>query len=115
MLLTRARELLSATGLEVLDVASVLDEPFSVGDIGTLLNGSAAQEITEALDVLADLGIVVQDGPGYRFSDAVLREAAYRWLRPSVRRRLYRRIAERAPLQPTNHAARWVEATLQFA
>ncbi|WP_108665802.1 BTAD domain-containing putative transcriptional regulator [Euzebya rosea] len=106
----RARERLTPSELEVLEVLAVLGTPADAPGLRHLVPDTDAVEST--LDVLEDCGVLQRNEGSWSFADEDTRLAAYRWLRPSVRRQLHRRIA-RCTAFPTSRTARlghWVEA-----
>ena len=108
-LLEQARERLTPSELEVMEVIAVLGPPLQPSGLRLLLPDLDAVEST--LDVLEDCGVLQRREGSWEFADEDTRLAAYRWLRPSVRRQLHRRIA-RSDLDMTrsDRLLHWVEA-----
>lgn len=107
--LARAREQVGPVTGAVLDVLAVLDRPTPLDELARLCGPDPAGLAT-TLDRLCDLGVLVQAPQGYCFADPLVRETAYRWLRPTVRRDLHRRVAETAALPATARADHWLRS-----
>lgn len=106
-LLAAARERVGPTGSAVLDLLAVLDRSTTVVDLSRIsgMDGPDAQVV---LDQLCDLQLVVRRPVGYALADPLVREAAYRWLRPSAARDLHRQVAERAYLPAAVRVEHWL-------
>ena len=108
-LLEQARERLTSSELEVMEVIAVLGPPLQPAGLRLLLPDLDAVEST--LDVLEDCGVLQRHEGSWEFADEDTRLAAYRWLRPSVRRQLHRRIARSDLAMPrSDRLLHWVEA-----
>jgi len=90
-------------------IAGVIDEP---GRPGGRPGGES--DVQGTLDRLADLSMLSVGGSGYAFRQPMLRDALLAWLRPSARRRLHGRIAERALLTSAQRVSHWLEAGEQL-
>ncbi|RBY90610.1 AAA family ATPase [Blastococcus sp. TF02A-26] len=87
---------LPPAALDLLDAAAVLGEELDAGLL-TTVTGHPAPEVTAGLDAAVRAGVLttVPDAPGHRrFAHAVVRDAVYADLLPSVREELHRRAAE---------------------
>lgn len=107
--LARVRELHGAAGGDVVDLLAVLDRPTTAPEL-TRLSGADPRSVRSALDQLCDLRLVVQHPGGFRLVDALAREQAYQWLRPTVRRELHRRVAESARLPAADRSEHWLRS-----
>jgi DNA-binding SARP family transcriptional activator len=105
--LLRVRQSTAPHGGSAIDVLAVLDRPASAAELSRL-TGVPGPELAQALGQLCDLGVVATGRDGYRLRGAVVRELAYRWLRPTVRRALHRRVAEGAALPSAARIEHWV-------
>lgn len=105
--LARVRDQSGGTGGQVLDILAVLNRPTSVGALAAL-TGVDLGELAAVLGQLTDHGVLARSGGLIGFRDAVTREAAYRWLRPTVRERLHRVIAETADLPAHARVDHWL-------
>jgi DNA-binding SARP family transcriptional activator len=83
----RARRALRPEMAPVLDAAAVLGRGIHVAVLGTV-GGLDPAAVAVAVDVLEDLHVLEATRDGYRFRHPLLRDAALRWIRPSVRRHL---------------------------
>ena len=107
--LASAREQIGAAGGRALDLLAVLDRCTPVSELARL-GASTPRELGAPLDQLCDLGLVVLRGDGYALADALVREGAYRWLRPTVRRDLHRHVAESAYLPASARIEHWLKS-----
>jgi len=106
--LARAREPHDGVGGGgVVDLLAVLDRPTTAPELARL-SGADPHAVQSALDQLCDLRLVVQHPGGFCLVDALAREQAYLWLRPTVRRDLHRRIAESARLPAASRSQHWL-------
>jgi DNA-binding CsgD family transcriptional regulator len=86
---------LPPAALDLLDAAAVLGEEVDAGRLAAV-TGRPAQEVAAGLDAAVRAGVLttVPDVPGRRrFAHAVVRDAVYADLAPSVREELHRRAA----------------------
>jgi DNA-binding SARP family transcriptional activator len=104
-----ARQQAGAAGEAALDLLAVLDRWTTTAELAHL-TGLPADELRPALDLLGDLGVVAQQARGYRLRGPLVREAAYRWLRPSVRRALHLAVAGRAQLPAAERITHWLHS-----
>jgi DNA-binding SARP family transcriptional activator len=107
--LAAGRQQAGAGGEAALDLLAVLNRWTAVAELARL-SGFPDDELVPALDLLGDLGVVAQRAQGYRLRDPLVREAAYRWLRPSVRRALHRAVADGARLPAGERVAHWLHS-----
>lgn len=109
-LLESSRHRLGPEGMQVLEVLTVLGAATEVDSLRHLV--SAPDVVEGALDVLHDAGVVQREGAMWSIADQSLRDAAYGWLRPSVRRELHRRIAmaPELPLTRESRLRHWLDA-----
>lgn len=106
---TRAK--LPGDALAVLDVLAVLDRPVHWDDLERL-TAAGGGSVREGLDVLHDAGLLRVDDDGYGFAHDDAQDAAYRWLRPSVRRRIHQQLASSSSdvLSHDERLRHWVAA-----
>jgi DNA-binding SARP family transcriptional activator len=117
-LLARALEQLPAQDLEVLQVAAMLPgavtptlvSPLLGEDEDTAERADLPRQVQVALDRLVDLSLMTAEPTGYAFRHALLRDAVRSWLRPTARRRLHRRVAERALIPAAERITHWLGA-----
>jgi DNA-binding SARP family transcriptional activator len=110
-------ERLDATDLSVLHLLAVLASPTDPSVIVPLLDerpsGSGQDRVRgrvqETLDRLVDLSVLVAQPAGYAFRDPLLRDAVESWLRPTARRELHRRVAERAIIPTAARVQHWLK------
>ena len=105
--LLRVRQQTAPHGGTAVDVLAVLDRAAPVAELSRL-TGVPAPELGQVLGQLCDLGVAAAGPEGYRLRGVVVRELAYRWLRPTVRRALHRRIAEEAALRSETRIEHWL-------
>lgn len=105
--LALARQQAGAAGSEIIDLLAVLNRWISGDELARFL-GESLSELSETLNQLSDLGVVVKDSRGFRLIDVFISEAAYRWLRPSARRALHRMVAEDARLPAAGRIDHWL-------
>ncbi len=91
----RARAALDPAQVPVFDVVSVLGGDFTVGDVARSCD-LPRELVAATLDALTDQRVLTADKGRYGFRQARLAEAAYRWLRPAVRRELHGAVAAHA-------------------
>lgn len=117
-LLARALEQLPAQDLEVLQLSAVLPgavtpmlvSPLLGEDEDTAERADLPRQVQTALDRLVDLSLMTAEPTGYAFRHALLRDAVRSWLRPTARRRLHRRVAERALIPAAERITHWLAA-----
>jgi DNA-binding SARP family transcriptional activator len=129
-LLVRAQNDLTALEMQVLHLAAVLGNRLRPSTLESLLSAdhedddldagpaqldrldaaAVARLVAGTLDRLTDLAILTLEAGSYRFRHPLLRESALSWLRPSVRRRLHRLVAERASLPSADRVEHWLDA-----
>lgn len=105
--LTRARQHTAPHGGPAVDLLAVLDRPTPSTELARL-TGVPLDELAPTLGQLCDLGVVTGGVEGHRLRNAVVRELAYRWLRPSVRRALHRQVAGTARLPTADRIDHWL-------
>jgi hypothetical protein len=111
--LTRALPRLDGDALEALLLAAVLDQPVTPSLLGSLLSEDAGPgriRATAALEQLVDLALLRTSPAGSVWRHPRLRDAVHGWMRPAVRRRLHRRVAEQAPIPSAGRISHWLEA-----
>jgi DNA-binding SARP family transcriptional activator len=111
--LARTLPRLEGDALEALLIAAVLDEPLTPSLLAPLLPdgpGHLRTRATAALEQLVDLAVLGTSPAGVVWKHPKLQDAARAWVRPSVRRRLHRLIAERALIPSAQRIGHWLEA-----
>ncbi|GAA2729606.1 BTAD domain-containing putative transcriptional regulator [Cellulomonas aerilata] len=111
--LARTLPRLEGDALEALLVAAMLDEPLTPSLLAPLLPdgpGHLRTRATTALEQLVDLAVLGTSPAGVVWKHPKLQDAARAWVRPSVRRRLHRLIAERALIPSAQRIGHWLEA-----
>lgn len=116
-LIVRAMEQTSAHDQHVLHLVALLDRPVTPALLAPLVPATGPvpgenlthdlASVLASLDRLADLQLLVTSPEGYLLRDPFLRQAVESWLRPSVRRRLHARIAERARIPAAERGRHW--------
>ena len=106
--LASAREHVGSAGGRAIDLLAVLDRWTDLQELARLAEIDP-DELAGILDNLTDLGAVAHDPRGYRMRDELAQQAAYRWLRPSMRARLHRGVAERARLPAADRTEHWLQ------
>ena len=111
---------LPPAALDLLDAAAVLGEEVDAGRLA-VVTGHPAEQVAAGLDAAVRAGVLtdVPDAPGRRrFAHAVVRDAVYADLAPSVREELHRQAAEaleRLPVEDDAAAAlvvgHWLRAS----
>ena len=110
-LLTRALDQLPPDAYEVMYAVALMASPVRVDALLPALTDEPDRDLVRrALDLLVDLQLLTVSPLGYRFRHPLVASAVRSWLRPSVRRDLHRRIAERLVLPPTDRIDHWLEA-----
>lgn len=105
----RGRALLGPARAVLLDFACVLEQPFTHDTLRHLLPTMTDVEVRAALDLLEDHCIVERRQGNYRLAGGV-RDAAYRWLRPSMRRSLHEHIARSSAVPRPQRLRHWMAA-----
>jgi len=113
--LVRLHERLTGLELDVARVAACLGRTAKAPVISAVLEGNSPVAVTphvvrSALDRLVDLDVMELNDAGFSFRQPLLAEALLTWLRPSVRRALHQRVAERAPVPSAERIQHWMAA-----
>ena len=111
--LTRTLPRLEGDALEALLLAAVIEEPLTPPLLAPLLPpgpGHPRSRATAALEQLVDLSVLATSSSGAVWRHPKLQDATRAWLRPSVRRRLHRRVAEQAPIANAHRIGHWLQA-----
>ncbi|WP_298456728.1 BTAD domain-containing putative transcriptional regulator [uncultured Cellulomonas sp.] len=104
---------LEGDALEALHIAAVIDEPLTPSVLAPVLPdgpGLPRVRATTALEQLVDLSVLQASPAGAVWRHPRLQDAARAWMRPSVRRRLHRRVAEQAPIPTAHRIGHWLQA-----
>ncbi|EYR62924.1 hypothetical protein N866_04225, partial [Actinotalea ferrariae CF5-4] len=111
-LLALAVDRLSATEMEVLQLTAAAGRAVTPELLLPLvgLDEPSLGAIADALDRLVDLSLVSHSPRGCAARDEVFADLLLSWLRPSARRELHRRIAERATIPVAERVAHWESA-----
>lgn len=116
-LMRQALDHLSASTLEVLHLIAVLARPVTAELLEPLTTidrdddpTSELARLRTALDHLVDQGLLRATESGLALHDPLLRDLALTWLRPSARRGLHRRVAERAAITSAERVDQWMQA-----
>ena len=111
--LTRTLPRLEGDALEALLMAAVIEEPLTPSLLAPLLPpgpGHPRSRATAALEQLVDLSVLRTSPAGAVWRHPKLQDATRAWLRPSIRRRLHRRVAEQAPIANSHRIGHWLQA-----
>jgi DNA-binding CsgD family transcriptional regulator len=92
----------------LLRFAAVLGRPFSVADATTILEGTSAQAVLDALAAAVRGGVLIESATAIAFKHDLLRQAIYEETPPSQRLALHRAIAAHlletaGPIDATSH------------
>lgn len=114
-LVRQVLEQLSPREMDVIHLAAVIDAPVMPDMLVPLLASADGevvdvQDIHATLDRLTDLGGLTLGAQGYQFRHPLMRDAVDSWLRPTVRRRLHRKIAQSSAVCEENRAQHWMQA-----
>lgn len=112
-LLALAVDRLSATEMELLQLIAAAGRavtPELLLPLVDLTDQPDAAGIAEQLDRLVDLALVSHSPHGCAPRDEIFADLLLSWLRPSARRELHRRIAERARIPASERVAHWEQA-----
>jgi DNA-binding NarL/FixJ family response regulator len=95
---------------DLLRAGSVLGSAFTVGELETVVSGSAG-ELAAGLRAAIDAGVLIEDGEGLAFSHELIREALYEDMPRPVRRARHRaaaRLLAAAGARSDRVAEHWV-------
>jgi DNA-binding SARP family transcriptional activator len=109
--LARALPRLEGDPYDALLLTAVLDRPVTPSLLETLLSEDGRPRrarATAALEKLVDVGLLRFSTAGAVWRHPLMRDAAYAWMRPAVRRRTHLRIAEQAPIPPEARIQHWL-------
>ncbi len=112
--LARALPRLDGDAFDAVRIAAVLDQPVTPTLLAPLLaestGGDPRARATAALEQLVDLALLSTSPAGAVWRHPLLRDAVHAWLRPVERRRLHRRVAERALISSADRVGHWLGA-----
>jgi len=116
-LLSQAVDHLSPAAMDVLHLVAVLGRPVTpelllplTADLRPRGTTDHEQWLRATLDHLADLTLITASDAGLGPRDPLLTDLVLTWLRPSARRRLHRRVAERAHISSAERVEHWLQA-----
>lgn len=111
--LRRSLPLLSEEELDALCVVAVADLEISHREVAVLMTAwhpRWAGDVGDVLDRLVDRGLLHVSPGGYRLQHRAGRREVLDWLRPAVRQRLHRLVAETLVLDPPSRIRHWLAA-----
>lgn len=109
--LARALEQLPPEAHEAMQAVALVESPIDLDALLPALSGDPERgSARRALDQLVDLELLTTGPSGYHFRHRLVASAVQAWLRPSARRALHSRIAERAVLPAAERIDHWLKA-----
>jgi len=111
-LVRQVLEQLSTREMDIAHLVALINAPVMPSMLLPLLGTVEvdADDVSAVLDHLVDMGALRFGERGYEFRHPVMRDATDSWLRPTVRRRLHRRIAQSTLVSEDARATHWIKA-----
>ncbi|GAA2723914.1 BTAD domain-containing putative transcriptional regulator [Cellulomonas aerilata] len=116
-LLVEAVAQLPAAALDLLHLVAVIGRPVTVevllpltSALGLATGANDFRWLRSTLDHLTDLALLTSTEAGLAPRDPLFNDLVLTWLRPSVRRQLHRKIAERAYISSAERVEHWTRA-----
>jgi DNA-binding SARP family transcriptional activator len=109
--LARALPRLEGDAYDALLLTAALNRPVTPSLLAALLpddGGQSRARASAALEKMVDVGLLRFSSAGAVWRHPLMRDSAYGWMRPAVRRRVHLRIAEQAPIPSEARVRHWL-------